>query len=98
MRIKFLPRTGARARIQVYPAYGTQTFAVYPAKDFHRKGQQNLLAQDVCNSQLRSCEERRSRIFFIQLDLFVLVEHLFVALAKEEVKRLADRNPRRFQT
>ena len=48
-------------------------------------------SQDVSDGQLRSCEERRPRVFFLQFDLFIFVEHRFVALAEEKIEWLGDR-------
>src|SRR5437667_6896985 len=78
----------AFTRVQVRPAVGTQTFAVYRAKRLHRKGQQNLFAQDIGDGQSRTAKERRPRIRFLEFDFFVFVEQVFVALAEEEIKRL----------
>ena len=76
--------------IQICPASGTKAFAVYPAKRLHRKCQQNLLAQDFSDGQLRTREESGSRIPFRQFDLVVLVEHQLVALAEEKIEGLGN--------
>src|SRR5688572_14685656 len=90
MRAELLLKTIAAAGIQIRPAIRTKALAVYPAQNLHRKRQQDLLAQDVPNGQLRSSKERRFRLFFTQLDLFVLIKHIRVTLPEEEIKGFGD--------
>src|SRR5438552_13795996 len=97
MRTEILFGTIAAAGIQIHPALGTQTFAVYRAQRLHRKGQQDLLAQNIADRQLRSCEESSPRVAFGQFDLFILIEHFFVALTEEKIERLVDRHSRRLE-
>src|ERR1041385_1831624 len=98
MWIEVFFRAIALTEVQIRPAMRTQTFAVYRAKRLHRKSQQNLFAENVGNGQLGSGKKRRPRLGFGQFDLFILVEHFFVALPEEEIERFADRNSCRLQT
>src|SRR5881396_1457239 len=89
MRIEVFLWTITAAGIQIRATRRTKALAVYSAKCLHRKRQQNLFAQDVSDSQLRTCEERSSGVPFLQFDVFVFIEHQLVALAEEEVEGLA---------
>ena len=94
VRTEVLFRTVAATGIQIHPALGTQTFAVYRAQRLHRKGQQNLLAQNIADRQLRSCEERSPCVAFAQFDLCILIEHLFVALTEEKMGVMQSSGPK----
>ena len=89
MRTEHFSGTIAGILIPVRSTHGTQAFAVYPAQRFHGKGQQNLLAKNVSDGQLRSGEERSPCVFFSQLDV-VFVEQVFIALAKKQIESLLD--------
>ncbi len=52
--------TVAGILVPVCSTHGTQAFAVYPAQRFHGKGQQNLLAKNVSDGQLRSGRRTQS--------------------------------------
>src|SRR5262249_15541997 len=64
----------------------------------HRKRQENLFAKNICDCQLRSCEEGSSCLLLLQFDFFILIEHFFVALAEEKIEWLLHRNSRRLET
>jgi hypothetical protein len=98
VRTEFLFRTAAATGIQIDPTSGTQTFAVYRAQCLHRKRQEYLLAKNVTDREFGSCEERSASVFLFKFDFRVLVEHLFVALAKKQIERLANTNLRRLET
>src|SRR3990172_7708831 len=97
MGTELLAPAPARADIQIRPAGWTETFAVYSAKRLHRKRQQRLFAQDVAYRELRTGKKGGPRILVGQLDLFILVEHQFVALAKKQVEGLRDLVAGRFE-
>src|SRR5438045_8766850 len=54
--------------------------------------------EDIRNCQLCTGKERGPRLALGQFDLCIFVEHLFVPLPEEQVKRLADGDSRRVDT
>src|SRR4051812_26922068 len=98
MRTELLRRTAAGAGIQIYPASGTEALAVYPAERLHRKSQQDLLAQDFTDGQLRTGKKRRLRVFLGQLDFLIFIKQQFVALPEEQIEAFSDVMPRRLET
>jgi hypothetical protein len=75
------------AGIQICPASWTKALAVYSAERLHRKGQQNLLVEDVSNGQFSTRKKRCSRVFLGQLDFCIFVEHQRVMLPEKKIER-----------
>jgi hypothetical protein len=73
--------------IQIRPTYGTQPFAIYPAKDLHGKSQQNLFANNVADFQLGSRKKRGTHVLIREFDIVILIKKLFIALPEEKIKR-----------
>src|SRR5262249_9788190 len=98
VRTELLRRTAAGAGIQIYPASGTEAFAVYPAEHLHRKSQQDLLTQDFTDGQLRTGKKSGLRVSFGQLNFLIFIEQQLVALSEEQVENFVDVLPCRLET